>query len=217
MICITFNTIIFSLIGWLGINNLIQKYSQKDLNYNSRIYSNIHAIIIFIYSVILCSNSTIDIYNAKIMNGISAGYALFDMYRAIQRKELEYIVHHLIIFLAIIPSGLSELGLYELPYNYYYMIARAFLSESSTIFLNNSWLLLKNNLDDTKSFYISCVMVLFCFTFFRIINFTNITYILYLDQNYSFMILVLPMTILNYYWYYKLTQKYIELFKKKKD
>ena len=203
-----------STIGWECINKILHKLNNKDRIYNSRYCSNIHALIIFIYSLNICYNENHNIDTTNVMNGITAGYAIFDMYRAIKYKEVQYVIHHLVLLFAILPAGLSEMGLYILPYNYYSLIARAFLSESSTIFLNNCWLLIINKKQNTTLFQLNCMLVLIFFTLFRIINFTNILYILYLDRNYPFLLIQTPLTVLNYYWYKKLIDKYINLFYK---
>lgn len=146
------------------------------------------------------------------INILSAGYVTFDLYRAISSKEYEYILHHFVMIFAIMPCILLDYGYDMIPLHYYYLIARAYLAESSTIFLNNCWLLIKNNKKNSIKFLINSSLLLLMFFFFRIINFSIILYeIIILEYNY-FILIHLPLTCLNYIWFYKLLKKTQEVF-----
>ena len=47
----------------------------------------------------------------------------------------------------------------------------------------------------------------------RIINFTYLVYELTLLEYYNYLILTIPLTIMNYIWYYKLINKFLVTFK----
>lgn len=201
---------------WELCNQIICFSNKKNRQYNSRYCSNIHAIIIFLYSFIYCYIYDFDVIYNNLINGISVGYLIFDSYRAIKYKELEYIIHHLVVISAIFPTILNEMNQYQLPEYYHYLIARAFLSESSTIFLNNCWLLIKQNKKSSTEFIFNSIMLLILFLVFRVINFTLIFYRLIQLEYYSYLSLHVPLTILNYIWFYKLMLKTKEIFSYRK-
>jgi hypothetical protein len=212
----TTNIILYSTIIWEICNQFICFLNKENRQYNSRYCSNIHALIIFTYSFIYCYIYEFDFMYNNLVNGISVGYLLFDSYRAIKYREFEYIIHHSVGILAICPTVLNELNLYELPKYYHYLVARAFLSESSTIFLNNCWLLIKQNKKNSNEFIFNSIMLLVLFLVFRVVNFTLIFNKLIHLEYYSFIILHIPLTVLNYVWFYKLMLKTKELFSPKK-
>lgn len=204
---------ILSLAFWEILYYILKYFTNKDREYISRYYSNIYSIFIVYHSLNYCYNyhyygNTLedDKYFEKI-NILTATYALYDSYRAFKKKEIQYIVHHFIMFICVLPM----FTLNNHPKYYHYYIARALSSESSTIFLNNCWLLIKNNKLDTSLFKVNSLLTLLCFTFFRIINFTLIIYNIYYLEYYNYILCALPLTLMNYYWYYKLILKYISV------
>lgn len=207
-----YNNIIKSVLGWEIINKFICYYNNKDREYNSRYLSSIHAIIITIISFYNCFINRILNQNMDMFFSLSLGYAIFDTYRALKKKETEFIIHHLIMIVSLFPIVLNYYNIFILNHLYYYYISRAFLSESSTIFLNNCWLLIKENKKSGIEFKINSFMLIILFFLFRIVNFTNIIFSIYYTKYSMFLLLHIPLTILNYIWFYKLIKKSITFF-----
>lgn len=207
-----YNIVLKSVVGWEVINKCFYLYNNKDREYNSRYLSNIHALMITIVSFYNCFITKIINDNMDIYFSISLGYAIFDSYRAFKKKETEYIVHHLIMIISLFPIILNYYNLIILNNLYYYFISRAFLSESSTIFLNNCWLSIKQNKNHNIEFKINSLLLIVLFFLFRIVNFTNLIYSIYGTEYNKFLILHLPLTFLNYIWFYKLIKKSLEIF-----
>ncbi len=84
-----------------------------------------------------------------------------------------------------------------------------FLSELSTPFLNCGWLMwhYKKNKKYKRLFNLNNFTIITLYFFTRIVNFTYINWYLY-HNNPSFTYYVLPpiglLTIMNYFWFYKL-------------
>lgn len=205
------NLITFVVI-WEGVNRVIHNINNQNREYNSRYCSNIHAIIITLFYLIHIYISEFNNETCNNINILSCGYVFFDLYRAIKNKEYEFILHHFVMIFTVLPGFLLQYGYNILPMHYYYFVGKAYLAESSTIFLNNCWLLIKNNKKNSLSFKINSVFLLIMFFIFRIINFSVILYeIINLKYNY-FIILHLPLTVLNYVWFFKLLKKSREVF-----
>jgi hypothetical protein len=198
---------ISSTYGWFYLYKFLKSiFNNKNLEYISRIYSNLHAVFI-IYGSLLhlkYGGNIIDKFSS-----ITCGYAVFDIFRALKKKEYDYIVHHSLIIISNIPFILEQYNFIVLPFFYRQFISLNYLSEISTIFLNICWLLLKNNKKNTFLFKSNAILTLICFFIFRILNFTYILANLY---NYNCLFtLQLVLTSLNYHWFYKLVKKYFEI------
>jgi len=198
---------ISSTFIWYGVYRCLRLLVNKDIEYISRIYSNIHAIFILYGSFLELKNDSNII--AK-YGAFTCGYAIFDMYRSLKKKELDYIIHHSLIIIGTIPFILEQNKLLILPKFYRKFIALNYLSESSTIFLNICWLILKNGGEKSKLFKINAILTLVCFFIFRIVNFTYISINL-IDYKFLFMLQGI-LTGLNYNWFYKLIKKYKEMY-----
>ena len=215
--------IFLAIMGWGQLGILIHYFSKKNLEYCSRYYSNIFSIFIIYYSFIFTykyyydSITETDIEMSNYANCIAASYAIFDLFRAVIKNEMEYILHHSIMFLAIFPLVLNDHNLVSLPTHYHIFLSMGLISETSTIFLNNCWLLYKENKADTLVFKINSTLTLITYTIFRVVNFTFLLYQMINYRYYYYLILHIPLTIQNYIWYYKLLNKYREMLYKKID
>ena len=186
-------TLIF-LFDYIQVYSLNKLY-ELPFESTSRISSLSHAIITTIMSVLFIVG-TIDYDLLKYCAIYNIIHCISDMNlyitNKISRHDMkEYMVHHIIF---IIVSFLS----YENPYIY----SRGILSETSTILLNIYWFLKKKN-----NRFSNYILILFWLSFliFRIINVNVLVY--NNSKNIIYFIISLPVTILNNYWFYKLTLK----------
>jgi hypothetical protein len=113
--------------------------------------------------------------------------------------DYQMLIHHLILFIGT--------------YNYYvilypYQIALALLSETSNQFLYIGWFLIKKNLKNTMIFKINGIILLILFFLFRVINFTYLSFFIFTNCSFYENILFLPITLLNYYWFFLLVKKF---------
>ena len=163
-----YNFIETSVVGlplWLNLGSILSTYYNRDINYISRIYSNIHAFINILSSVLyLLGSISRDSYICLL--GFTFSYVIFDLRYLIFSKDYPLIMHHVIIIIALTPLFNNE----RLEDYYINVIAKLFLSEMSTIFLNNSWMMIKDKNTETNGFLINVYLTLINFFIFRIIN-----------------------------------------------
>lgn len=109
-----------------------------------------------------------------------------------------YLGHHLIFIISWILIS------YQTPDIYPYFI-RMLLSELSGLTLNIrnlSKIYQMNNLDLTLS-----LLTYILFFIFRIVNFTHMIGVCYKIEIYAFVVLLLPLTTMQYYWFHLMTKK----------
>ena len=115
---------------------------------------------------------------------------------------------------AILIPILSENNILFSNNDYNIILSRTLLCEWTNIFLNLSYILLKLNMNHTLTFKISNIILLIAYLFLRIINFTSIQFLLHERQdNFILYFMGIPLTILNYYWFMKLFNKFIDFIK----
>lgn len=202
---------IISLPLWVNLCYYLKLYIGKDLNYISRIYSNIHAFINILFTFLyLFDIVTVNSYS--ILLGVTFSYAIFDLRYLIINKEYFLIIHHLLIIISLLPFyNISNLDIY-----YIRTVAKLFLSEMSTIFLNNSWMMIKDNNTHKKSFKVNVYLTLLNFLVFRILNISYIMYDVYYTTFFCWTPFIALLLSININWFRLLILKAISLESKNK-
>ena len=197
---------IISLPFWVNLCYYIQLYIDRDINYVSRIYSNIHAFI-NISSNFLFLFNTISLQSYSILLGITFSYVIFDLKYLIINKDYYLIAHHLLALISLIPFyNITEIDIY-----YVRTVAMLFLSEMSTIFLNNTWIMIKDNNTHKITFKINVYLTLLNFLVFRIFNITYIIYEVYYTKFFYWTPAILFLLFINIKWFRLLILKAISL------
>ena len=93
---------LISLPLWVNSGYYIKNYTGRENSYVSRIYSNIHAII-NILSTILFLLNYISKINYSILLGVTFSYAIFDLKYILIVKDYPLIIHHLLIVISLLP------------------------------------------------------------------------------------------------------------------
>lgn len=180
---------------------------QRIINLNNSSYNKltsyinscVHAKIVYVLSFLFLIN-VIDVSIWKICLDITRGYCFYDTLMVLFNDPYDYqtLIHHIFLFIGT--------------YSYYitlypHQTAIALLSEITNQFLYIGWLLIKKDLKDTIYFKINGMILLISFFLFRIINFTYLLYFLITYCDIYNSIIFIPITLLNYYWFYLLIQK----------
>lgn len=110
----------------------------------------------------------------------------------------EFLVHHIIMF-----------GLLTLHTRFPKLLAIGMLSESSTICINLCWFLIKAGKQNGFLFNFLSLLTIIFFTIFRVIGFTYLVW-WKAPLEIKYKLLVSPLLIMNYVWYWKLSQKVLE-------
>ena len=192
-------TLLFNTLIVFGSNTIF------DINFehSSRFASLAHSIICLISSILFLLNElSNNIFSAIVVYNII--YILTDLFlyltQRVSNKDIkEMIIHHVCFLMASFGS------LYIWNFHYY---SYAIMSEGSTIFLNTKWFAY-------HKFYFNNIRlhtILFYITFFifRIINMTYLIFILNNSVYYYFIVPAMPIVILNYIWFIKLTNKLLK-------
>jgi hypothetical protein len=202
---------IISLPLWVNLSYYLQLYIDRDISYISRVYSNIHALI-NIVSTFLFLSDIVTIHSYSVLMGITFSYAIFDLRYLILNKDYYLIIHHLLIIISLLPLyNKNELDTY-----YVRTIAMLFLSEMSTIFLNNSWMMIKDKTTHKKSFKINVYLTLLNFLVFRILNISYIIYDVYYSKFYYWTPAIILLLSININWFRLLILKATTLENKSK-
>jgi len=203
------NKYIFSSLPlWYIIIALLK--NTINFEYILVLNSSIHAIISSFFSVAYYTELiTEDFYKNTL--GISLTYFLYDSINLVKKKDYQLLLHHLVVSISLVPLISPFVEKNVQVKDYYLYIARFFLSEITTIFLNNSWILYNTKQTYTKLFRINTYILLFLTFIIRVCFITYLNYIIYMDNLINFLGLSIPLTLLNYYWFYKLSKKAIKL------
>ena len=114
------------------------------------------------------------------------------------------IIHHLLTInyenlIFVVDDNLIELARY--------VLSRSLLSEFAIIPLNYAWYLINTKQTNSFKFNIASSITIISYFLFRIVNFTELYYELYMLEQYFYLGIGIPIGILNYYWFYKLIMK----------
>jgi len=193
--------------------NIVKNDKKAVWNWNT-FSSTLHALGISIFSSMYLNNLiSINLFLVGI--SMSAGYMTSDLiaiYKYNMSLKWQFTIHHLSVLLGYIQIYRNDgNNLFDNR-----IIATALLSEISTLFLNyNKYLIKKNSIENVKNnnkFYISSTGLIASYAYFRIYNLSLIFYQFYKIQNYKYLAIMTPLTILNYVWFAILTSKYLQFY-----
>jgi hypothetical protein len=198
----------YSLIFYIFNFSLKKTSLQKFLNFSDKDYSKlfgyinscIHANIIYISSFLFLLN-IIDFSIWIQCFDIIRGYCFYDFLLILYNNPFDYqmIIHHIIFFIGTYNNYI---------FKYPSQMAIGLLSEISNQFLYFGWFLIKKKLDYTKLFQINAIFLLISFFIFRVLNFSYFSFFIFQHCDLFENILFLPITLLNYYWFYLLLRKF---------
>lgn len=134
------------------------------------------------------------------------GYFVVDLYYL---KEL-YSVNKLLGTCLFIFHHLAAIyGIYYYIDTHLVLLARIFICEISSIFLNSTWILYKSNNADHILFKPVGVLTILTYFITRIVNFTHLIFTINIHPHDYYI--VIWFTIVNYYWFYKIINMYISV------
>ena len=128
-------------------------------------------------------------------------FLITNHYSTFKKYYLETLLHHIIFLTVIWNFKLFPKG-----------VAFGLLSESSTFFLNKTWMMYQIKDYNSQKFKNNCLILLFLFFFLRVINFSIIfLYFFKIPNIFIYKNMLFIIVILNYYWFYKLYLKFISI------
>lgn len=210
---------VYNIIPVLGILSSCFFYKklkdiQNKFNYSLEISQGSIALCHDIYLVLISSlylYKYISDYTWFIGNGISLGYATYDLYaQYLIGKNYTVMIHHVVMIVTYLNPTLVHYKLIRPPLvELQYYIACTSLCEIPSIFLSTSYLLYKFNQTNTFKFKFCTFMLLTTYIPFRLINFPRIAiFLLKNDPYYYTTICISTFTMLSYYWFYYLCKKF---------
>ena len=171
--------------------------------------STIHAFFLITANILYIYNG-IDSNLWKYVILYSLYYNLLDLIYVVKSNmkiKNQMIIHHLLLIVCIIPCLNSTIYSYiNAPDNYNLLVANNFLCEITTIPLNMAWILNSQKKQNSTEFKFWSIMTILLYFPFRVCLSTYLSYNVF---NYStpFKYFQFILTILNYYWFYKLILK----------
>ena len=202
-------SLLFSFIINLDLSNSIATIT-RDLVLTNTILAFKHCAIINLYLIHYYTTGSLSYF--FLIKVYSLGFLLADtlyfyVYYRIPHWKL-YLIHHSIFILSWIFIEYQPLHVYS-------YFNRMLLAELSGMTLNIRHLAKKYNypkLDISMS-----LLTYILFFLFRIINFTQMIFVCYEEQNIIFSILLIPITFMQYYWFYLMTIKFKNYILSKKN
>tara|TARA_B110000977_G_C10785757_1_gene380450 strand:+ start:20 stop:673 length:654 start_codon:yes stop_codon:yes gene_type:complete len=179
---------------------------QKNNSINiTNTHSLINACMLSCYSINYLLTYDNSYFN--IIKYIHIGYLLRDNYNILIKYPISiyndknvYIIHHILFIM----------GWYNAPLNFL-IYNKLILAELSVVTLNIRFLM-KNN--GFKYYDVFSFITYIFFLIFRVINYTYLYYTEYDILGKKLKYLIVPLLLLQYYWFILLTQKLILFFKK---
>lgn len=176
----------------------------------------IHTLISTFHAGYLLNNSIFylfnyinnDIYETRLFNTIL--YFLIDgiyLLKNYNKFNKQMIYHHIICLSFLCPKIIFK---YNIDPNINYLIAISCLAESSTIPLNICWILNNKKLTNNIVYKINAVLTILLYIPFRLGINSYMTYYIFMNKYYIYSFIYIPFTFLNYYWFYRLLQKYLK-------
>ena len=208
--------VILPLFFWIFIDAYmchLVKYKYK-LNYSDSIIqtcvNTIHASLTSISTLLYLSNILPEwIYIEMLV--ISYVYLSYDCFQLIisnmnvnMRNQLLF--HHAIVLINMLPIFIEPL---RILHNYWHISALLYLSEITTIPLNIAWAMNELNKKDTLIFKCASVATIILYIPCRLFTSVYVFYMLYKDSYFNwFMFFTGIFIVLNYYWFYKLINRF---------
>jgi hypothetical protein len=189
--------LIFNSLIVFGLNKLV----NIDIELTCRISSLIHSVVSLFGSLFFLGN-IIDYNQFQEIIKYNVVYISTDVYLYLNKNintsdKMEMMVHHICFLIGSYMSYINP-GFY----------AYGIMSEGSTIFLNTRWFAINGYY--FKNIDLHTILLWISFLIFRIINMTNLVYLMITGIYYKYSILLLPFICLNYVWFYYLTLKSIK-------
>lgn len=179
------------------------------MRFTKEVFSTVHALYIFKESIFYLYNGNDELY----MNSLSYSmiYFFIDMFYSLlydknNKMKREMVLNHIIPIYVLTPYIYNNNSINE---DYLKLLAYIFLSEASTIPLNICYIM--NKIGKTKNiiFKISGGMVLILYIPFRLIMHPFVLYKLFIMNEYLYSSIELFLLLLNYYWFGKLLNKFL--------
>jgi hypothetical protein len=196
-------------------NNYSDTYygSHKLISYG---FSTFNAIFLASFATLYLFNDITN-YTIKQVYFISMSYYLGDLYYVIDSTnkltKLDYftLCHHtvmiLMYYVIFILNSNSNNSNSNLENTLLYYMNRGILAEYSVLTLNYSWYLVNTKQDNSNRIFISSLLTLVLYFITRVINFTVLIYNFWSDDLIPAIVLMMPLFLINYYWFYKLLRK----------
>jgi hypothetical protein len=93
---------------------------------------------------------------------------------------------------------------------------RGLLAECAVPTINYAWFLINTKQENTNQMLVSSVLTLILYFITRVINFTRLIFNFWYDDLIPAIILMMPLFLVNYYWFYKLCCKAKQVYNKNK-
>lgn len=153
---------------------------------------------------------------------ISISYYSADIYyvivsvKKLTKNDYFTLCHHIVMIVIYYAIFIEINDDIQLENTLLYYINRGLLAEYSLFTLNYSWYLINTKQDTSNKMFISSILTLILYFFIRIVNFTRLIFNYWDDGLLSAMALMMPLFLVNYYWFYKLMCKAIRIYNKTK-
>jgi hypothetical protein len=191
--------------------NYIESFhgSHKLVSYG---FSTIHALFISLFSTLYLLK-IIDNFDIKQVFFISISYYLSDLYYVIDStnklKLLDYftICHNNVMIIMYYMIFIQIDNDLKLENTLLYYMNKGLLAEYSVPTLNYAWYLVNTKQNNSNQMFISSILTLILYFITRVINFTRIIFNFWYDDLIPAIILMMPLFLVNYYWFYKLCCK----------
>jgi hypothetical protein len=190
--------------------------SHKLVSYG---FSTLHSIFISLCATLYLLN-IIDNYDIKQAFFISMSYYSADIYYVIvstkKLTKLDYftICHHNVMIIMYYIIFIQIDNDLHLENTLLYYMNRGLLAEYSVFTLNYSWYLVNTKQDNSNKMCIASILTLILYFVTRVVNFTRLIFNFWYDDLVPAIILMLPLFLVNYYWFYKLICKAHRIYKK---
>ena len=182
----------------------------KDNTHANVITGLLHNVMLLVFAAHYYYTGSVGLWN--IMRILSMGYLIADsiyfyIIKRIRHSNI-FLFHHIIFILGWIVG-------YDLSPEITSMFYRVLLAETSSVTLN------LRNLAKIYQYpkldLIFSVLTFKLFFIFRVLNFTLLFPRLYFQQEYLFLSILIPLTLLQYYWFILMIDKVRSFLKKKNN
>jgi len=215
---LSYNNVYFALS--ITPKNYIEpvRGSHKLISYG---FSTIHALFISIFSTLYLLN-IIDNFDIKQVFFISIAYFFADLYYVIDStnklKLIDYltICHHNVMIIMYYLIFIQINNDLKLENTLLYYMNRGLLAEYAVPTINYAWFLINTKQENTNQMVVSSVLTLVLYFITRVLNFTRLIFNFWYDDLIPAIILMLPLFLVNYYWFYKLCCKAKQVYNKNK-
>ena len=215
---LSFNNVYFAMS--ITPNNYIEPLhgSHKLISYG---ISTIHSIFISLFATLYLLN-VIDNYDVKQAYFISISYYSADIYyvidsvKKLSKHDYLTLCHHTVMIMMYYVIFIEINNDINLENSLLYYMNRGLLAELSLFTLNYSWYLIHTKQENSNKMFISSILTLVLYFFTRVVNFTRLIINYWDDDLIPAIVLMMPLFLINYYWFYKLMCKAYRIYTKTK-